>query len=94
MLSDYEINRISKAIVSELCNNDRFIKNIAKMMKDKESEDMVNSTTAAKILGISRKSVCAIAEELNGIRGRGRSAHWLFPKATLTENYIRYKQKG
>ena len=92
MLTDYDIQRLSKAIVENLCENDKFINRIGKLMQ-KDKRNLINSTKAAKILGITRKSVCQIAEHLNGIRGKGDSAHWYFHEDTLIDLYIRYKQE-
>ena len=94
MLTEYDIQRLSTAICDKLCNDDKFARRMAKLMQRDKSRRMVNSTRAASILGISRKSVCQIAESLGGIRGKGESAHWLFPEATLTELYLRYKKQG
>ena len=94
MLTEYDIQRLSTAICNRLCNDEKFANRIAKLIMHKDRKNLVGSTRAAAILGISRKSVCEIAESLGGIRGKGKSAHWLFPEATLTENYLRYKQQG
>jgi hypothetical protein len=93
MLTEYDIQRLSTAICDKLCNDDKFAKRMAKLMQ-KDNRNLIGSTKAASILGISRKSVCEIAESLGGVRGQGKSAHWLFPEATLTEKYLRYKQQG
>ena len=93
MLTEYDIQRLSTAICDKLCNDDKFANRMAKLMQ-KDKKNLVGSTRAAAILGISRKSVCEIAESLGGIRGKGKSAHWLFPESTLTEKYLRYKQQG
>lgn len=91
-MTEYDIQRISSAIVNKLCNDERFIRRMAKLMKQNESRSLVNSTKAAQILGLSRKTVTEIAEYLNGIRGEGESAHWMFPEEGLVDAYIRYKQ--
>ena len=93
MLTDYDIQRLSTAIVENLCDNDKFIKRVSKLMQ-KNSRNLVSSTKAAQILGISRKSVTQIAEHLNGVKGKGESAHWLFPEEGLVEAYLNYKQKN
>ena len=93
MLTEYDIQRLSTAICDKLCNDDKFAKRMAKLMQ-KDNRNLIGSTRAAAILGISRKSVCEIAESLGGIRGKGKSAHWLFPESTLIEKYLRYKQQG
>lgn len=93
MLTEYDIQRLSTAICDKLCNDDKFARHMAKLMQKNDSHKMVNSTRAAQILGISRKSVTQIAEYLNGVRGKGNSAHWLFPADGLIEAYLKYKQQ-
>lgn len=90
MLTDYEIQRISAAIVENLVDNDKFIKRIAKAMQ-KESKNLIGSTQAAKLLGVTRKTVCEIAPYIGGIRGKGESAHWMFHEDGLVDRYLRYK---
>ena len=91
MLTDYEIQRISSAIVNNLVNNDKFISKMAKLMPKKKS--MVSSGKAAKILGVSRKTICEIAEHLGGIRGEGSKNHWTFEEDRLVERYKAYKMR-
>ena len=90
MLTDYEIQRISAAIVENLVDNDKFIKRIAKAMQ-KESKNLIGSSKAARILGVTRKTVCVIAPYIGGKRGKGDSAHWLFDEEGLVERYLKYK---
>ena len=90
MLTDYDIQRISAAIVNNLVNDDRFMKRMAKLMPRKQR--MVNSTQAAKILGINRKTLCKIAEHLGGMKPDGKSSHWMFPEEGLIEKYRIYKK--
>jgi hypothetical protein len=52
---------------------------------------LVNSSRAAEILGVTRKTVCEIAPFLGGVRGGGQSAHWMFEEDGLIERYIEYK---
>lgn len=92
MLTDYDIQRLSSAIVRSLVNDDRFIKRMAKMMPKKKK--MVSSGKAASILGVSRKTVCCIAEYLGGIKGEGRQDHWMFEEEGLVERYIEYKNSS
>ena len=89
MLTDYDIQRISAAIVDRLVSNEKFMKRMAKLMP--RQQRMVNSTQAAKILGINRKSVCEIAEQLGGVRANGKSAHWMFVENELVDRYKTYK---
>ena len=90
MLTDYEIQKISVAIVENLVDNDKFIKRIAKAMQ-KDSKKLIGSTQAAKLLGVTRKTVCEIAPYIGGIRGKGESAHWMFHEGGLVDRYLRYK---
>ena len=92
MLSDYDIQRISSSILEKLTDDDKFISRVSKMM-EKRSKRLVNSSRAAEILGVNRKTVCEIAPFLGGIRGNGQSAHWMFPEEGLVERYLEYKAK-
>ena len=92
-LTDYDIQRISSAIVDKLTSDEKFISMVSKCI-DKKNKKLVGSSRAAEILGVTRKTVCEIAEHLGGIRGNGQSAHWVFPENTLVERYIRYKESG
>lgn len=87
MLSEYDIQRISSAIVEKLVADDRFMKRMVKMMP--KQERLLTSTQAAAILGISRKTVCCIADKLGGIRKEGKSnkGHWVFPEEGLADRY-------
>ena len=89
-LSEYDIERISQAIVDRLTKDDSFAKRISGMIA-KESR-MLTSRQAAERLGIARKTVCELAHQLGGIRGSGKSGHWTFPEDTLADLYIKYKQ--
>ena len=90
MLTDFDIQKLSISIVDNLVNNDKFIRRVAKMM-EKRSKRLVNSSRAAEILGVTRKTVCEIAPFLGGVRGGGQSAHWIFEEDGLIERYIEYK---
>lgn len=91
MLTDYDIQRLSSAIVRNLVNDEKFMRRMAKMIPKKKN--MVSSSRAASILGISRKTVCCIAEHLGGIKGRDSKGHWVFEEDGLVERYIEYKNK-
>ncbi len=91
MLTEYDIKRLSSAIVENLVNNDKFIGRVLKVMPKKK--EMCNSTKAASVLGVTRKTVCEIAPYIGGVKmGQGNKAHWLFPLNEVVENYITYKQ--
>lgn len=89
-MTDFDIQKLSISIVDNLVNNDKFISRVAKMM-EKRSKRLVNSSRAAEILGVTRKTVCEIAPFIGGIRGNGQSAHWMFEEDGLIERYIEYK---
>ena len=91
-MTDFDIQKLSISIVDNLVNNDKFISRVAKMM-EKRSRRLVNSSRAAEILGVTRKTVCEIAPFIGGIRGKGQSAHWMFEEDGLIERYIEYKNK-
>lgn len=92
MLTDYDIQRLSSAIVDNLVNNEKFIRRVAKILP--KEKRMGNTTQAAKILGVTRKTVCEIAPYIGGIKmGSDHKAHWIFPLDEVAENYITYKQK-
>ena len=87
-LSNYDIQRISEAIVTRLLRDDTFIRQIRETAP--APKRMLTTRQAAEMLGISRKTVCDIAYHLGGIRRDGKS-HWTFPEEGLTERYIKYK---
>jgi len=89
MLTDYDIQRLSSAIVKNLVNDDRFMRRMVRMLP--KSRNMVTSTRAAAILGISRKTVCCIADQLGGIKGGEKNDRWMFEEDGLVERYINYK---
>lgn len=92
MLTDYDIQRLSTAIVDNLLTDERFIKKMAKTIP--KEKRMGNTTQVARLLGISRKRVCDLAPHIGGIRmGNTNSAHWMFPLDEVIENYITYMQR-
>ena len=92
MLTDYDIQRLSAAIVDNLTNNDKFIGNVSRML-DRRSKGLVGASRAAEILGLNRKTVCDIAPFIGGIKGKGKSAHWMFHEEGLVDRYIAYKNQ-
>lgn len=89
MLTDYDIQRISSAIVDNLVNDERFMQRVAKLMP--KQKKMLNSRQAAEMLGITRKTVCEIAPFVGGVKGEGISSHWMFPEEGLIDRYTEYK---
>ena len=87
MLSEYDIQRLSSAIVEKLTSDDRFLRRMAKMMP--KQERLLNSSQAAALLGISRYTVCRIADKLGGIRKEGKrnKGHWVFREEGLIDRY-------
>ena len=92
MLSDYDIQRLSAAIVDNLTNNDKFISRISRQL-EKKGRKLIGSSRAAEILGVTRKTVSEIAPFIGGFKGKGKSAHWMFPEEGLIERYMEYKNK-
>jgi DNA-directed RNA polymerase specialized sigma subunit len=87
-LSEYDIHRIASEVVRKLVEDQRFIKAMQKMLP--KQERLVNSSQAARMLGISRYTVCRIAEQLGGIRkdsGTPGKGHWMFPEQGLAERF-------
>ena len=86
MLTDFEIQKIAAAVVDRLTADDKFARRMAELMPRRQG--LISSRTAASLLGISRKSVCDIAE---AIGGKGPSAHWMFEEDGLVERYLQFK---
>ena len=89
-LTDYDIQRISAAIVNNLVNDERFMQRVAKLMPRRKK--MLNSRQAAEMLGITRKTVCEIAEQIGGERAANNSSHWMFEEEGLIDRYRKYKE--
>ena len=89
-LTDYDIQRISSAVVENLVNNDRFMQRMARLMPRKNR--LLNSRQAAEMLGITRKTVCEIAEQIGGSRAQDNSSHWMFEEEGLIDRYRKYKE--
>lgn len=92
MLSDYDITRLANSIVSKLATDERFINKIIKSVEKKERK-LVNARRAAEILGVNRKTVCEIGSYLGGVKGEGKSAHWMFEEEGLIDRYLEFKNK-
>ena len=87
MLTEYDVQRISAAIVDRLVNDEKFMRRMAKMMPKKSR--MLSSSQASEILGVSRYTVVAKAVQLGGIRkGNHKRSHWTFPEEGLIEKYL------
>ncbi len=87
MMTDYDIQRLSAAIVDRLTSNERFIQRVTKAMP--KEEKLLSSRQAANVLGVSRYTVVKNAERLGGIRrGDHGRAHWVFPEKGLIDRYL------
>lgn len=87
MMTEYEIRRISAAIVEDLLSDERFITRIAKVMPKRDR--LISSSKAAEILGVSRFTVVRFANELGGEQNsRGR---WVFHENNLIQNFNNIK---
>ena len=93
MMTEYEMQRIAKLIVSGLVNDDRFLAKVAKMMPKRNRALKVKDVAA--ILGISVWTVRDIAKELGGTRkGDERRGQWVFEEDGLIERYQEYCRKS
>jgi hypothetical protein len=92
MLTNYDIEKISAMIVRKLTTDDKFMSRMSKMLS-KQKGNLINSARAAEILGVNRKTVCEIAPFIGGVKGKGKSSHWMFPQEGLIERYVEYKNQ-
>ena len=92
MLSDFDVQRLASAIVAKLTTDERFINKIVKSVERKDRK-LVNARRAAEILGITRKTVCEIGGYIGGVKGEGKSAHWMFEEEGLIDRYLEFKNK-
>jgi hypothetical protein len=83
-MTDYDIIRIADAICDKLCNDERFMTHLAKVMPKRER--LVSATQAAKILGCSVYTVRRNAAKLGGVTDS--SGRWKFPERGLTDKYM------
>ena len=83
MLSEYDVQRLSAAIVEKLVADDRFLRRMAKIAP--KQERLLTSTQAARLLGVSRSTICRIADKIGGIRKK--DGHWLFREEGLADRY-------
>ena len=87
MLSEYDIQRLSTAIVEKLVSDDRFLRRMAKVAP--KQERLLTSTQAASLLGISRFTICRLADKLGGFRkdGENGKGRWVFREEGLIDRY-------
>lgn len=86
-MTEFDIQRLSAAIVDRLASNEKFVQRVIKAMP--KEEKLVTSRKAAQILGVSRYTVVKYAEQLGGIRkGNHDKAHWMFPEDGLIDRYL------
>ena len=92
MLTEFDIQRISRAVVDMLLGDDRFAKRMEKMTVEKAGK-MMSVREAASLLGISVWTVRTIAPQLGGIKkGVGKQAKWAFEESSLKDRYMEYLQ--
>ena len=88
-MTDYDIQRISRAVVDLLLSDERVLARIGRHARP--SDKLLSTRQAAAHLGVSVFTVRRFAAELGGIRSaRGQ---WSFPESTLTENYLNLKNR-
>jgi transcription initiation factor IIE alpha subunit len=88
-MTEYELQRLAKLIVTGLVNDDRFMAKVAKMVPQKNRT--IKAKEVAKILGISVWTVRDIAEHLGGTRrGDAMRGQWVFEEVGLVERYQEY----
>lgn len=86
-MTDYDIQRISAAVVERLLSDERILARVAKHAK--ACEKLLNTQQAAAVLGVSPFTVRRLAKELGGIQGQ--HGRWKFPESTLVQNYLNFK---
>lgn len=92
MMTEYEMQRLAKLIVKGLCEDDRFIAKVAKMMPKRKKTIRVKE--ASQLLGVSVWTVRSIAEYLGGHRkGDAQRGQWYFDEDGLVERYQEYCRK-
>lgn len=87
-LSEYDIHLIASEVVKKLVSDERFLKAMARVAP--KQERLLTSSQAAELLGISRYTVCRMAEQLGGIRKESSTpgkGHWVFPERGLADRY-------
>ncbi len=92
-MTDYEIQRIARAVAELILGDERLPKRVAKCLPKKEK--LLTSSQAAEMLGVSRCTICRLAPSLGGIRrpskdGKGR---WMFSEEKLIENFKSCRDK-
>lgn len=86
-MTDYDIQRISRAVVDLLLSDERVLARIGRQARP--SDKLLSTRQAAAHLGVSVFTVRRFAAELGGIRSaRGQ---WSFPESTLVEKYLTHK---
>jgi hypothetical protein len=86
-MTDYDIQRISRAVVELLLSDERVLARIGRHAK--APSKLLNTQQAAVVLGVSPFTVRRLAAELGGIQGPG--GRWSFPESTLVEKYLTHK---
>ena len=82
-MTDYDIIRIADAICDKLCNDERFMTHLAKVMPKRDR--LISASQAAKLLGVSIYTVRRRAAELGGVLNT--NGRWTFHESKLMEKY-------
>ena len=89
-MTEYDVQRISQAVVSLLLNDDRFIRRMERLTPKRKGA-MLNSRQAASVLGISQYTLRKVAPYIGGIKkGEGQRDKWAFEEEGLKERYLEY----
>lgn len=91
-MTDYDVQRIARAVVQLLNEDDRFAKRMEKFIPKRQSR-MLNSNKAAELLGVSQDTLRDIAPYIGGIKkGSDQRSKWTFVEEGLRDRYIEYLQ--
>ena len=82
-MTEYEICKIADRICEKLTHDERFMKNLAKVMPKRDR--LISASQAAKLLGVSIYTVRRRAAELGGVLNT--NGRWTFHESKLMEKY-------
>ena len=97
-MTDYEIKKLAKAIITEALQNDVLLRKSASygQLSSKEEERLISAKEAANMLGISVSHLRHIKDDENGmprfsyVKGNGKQAPLKFNACTLKREYEMY----
>jgi len=83
-MTDYDVQRLAKAIADRLIEDERFLKNLTRMAP--KIDRTLNAKQAADMLGVSKYTVIRMAQMLGG--EKRENGRWYFSHNRL-EMYIK-----